>query len=154
MSSTDPSPFTALDGAFAVLSCEPRPLAFDGSAVPGLPARAIALRELRAFLLAPSTSYSKRNAVHAVLVEHAKAEGGAATIALAGVLLPGLRRAAYALVRACPERASDIEADMLAGLLSALARVSPRRACLALYLVNSAFVAASSPRGPRRRSSS
>ena len=121
MTTTEPSAFTALDDAFTALSSGPRPLAFDGRGVPGLPDRAIPFSELRDRLLHPSTPYATRDAVMAVLVTNAKEHGGAATIGLAGVLLPGLRRAAHPLVHACPERAADVEADMLAALLSAVA---------------------------------
>jgi len=142
MITTEPSAFTALDDAFTALSSDPRPLAFDGREVQGLPARAIPFSELRDRLLHPSTPYATRDAVMAVLVTNAKEHGGTATIGLAGVLLPGLRRAAHPLVRACPERAADIEADMLAALLSAVARVSPRRHRLAGHLVGAAITAA------------
>jgi DNA-directed RNA polymerase specialized sigma24 family protein len=142
MSLLSPSPFTALDDAFAALSLGPRPLSFDGCTVVGLPDRAIPLVELRQFLLRPSTPYAVRDAVIRSLVSRAKSDGGAATIALAGMVLPGLRRAAYSLVRACPDRAADVEADMLAGLLSALARVTPSRRRPAGYLVGMAFTAA------------
>src|ERR1700761_5452187 len=98
---SEPSPFTCLDDAFAALSAEPRPHTFDASTVAGLPDRAIPLMELRTRLLHPSTSYATRDAVIARLVVAAHDDGGAATIALAGMLLPGLRRAAYSLVRAC-----------------------------------------------------
>ena len=148
MTITNPSPFTCLEDAFAALSCEPRPLAFDGREVPELPDRAIPLSELRGRLLHPSTSFATRNAVIATLVTRAQDEGGAATIALAGMLLPGLRRAAHPLVRSCPERAADVEADMLAGLLFTIAEVSPRRRRLAGYLVGTAFSAAK--RGVRK----
>jgi hypothetical protein len=142
MTTTQPSAFTALDDAFAALSVEPRSLAFDGREVPGLPDRAIPFTELRGLLLHPSTTYATRDAAMAVLVTNAKERGGAATIGLAGVLLPGLRRAAHPLVRSCPERAADVEADMLVALLSALARVSPRRHRLAGHLVGAAVTAA------------
>jgi hypothetical protein len=139
---TDPSPFTCLEDAFASLSLDPRPLSFDGRTVPGLPDRAIPLFELRARLLRITTPYATRDAVVSALVARAQEEGGAATIALAGMLLPGLRRAAWPLVRACPDRAADVEADMLAGLLAALATVSPGRTRLAGALVGMAFTAA------------
>jgi DNA-directed RNA polymerase specialized sigma24 family protein len=148
MSYTEPSPFTCLEAAFASLSAEPRRQTFDGSTVDGLPDRAIPMPELRERMLHPSTDFAIRNAVIGTLVADAKDEGGAATIALAGMLLPGLRRAAYPLVRACPDRAADVEADMLAGLLAALDAVSPTRPRLAGYLVGMAFTAAK--RGVRK----
>jgi hypothetical protein len=142
MARSEDSPFACLEAAFAALSAEPRALTFDGTSVEGLPDRPIPLSELRGRLLHPATSFATRNAVIGALVAGAQDEGGAATIALAGMLLPGLRRAAYSLVRSCPDRFADVEADLLAGLLAATADVSPARRRLAGYLVGMAFSAA------------
>jgi hypothetical protein len=54
------------------------------------------------------------------LVRRAQHHGGAATVGLAGVLLPGLRRAVSPLTRACPSRADDLEAEALAVLVEAI----------------------------------
>src|SRR5438034_6760015 len=85
------SPFAALEQTFALLSAEPRPLALDGTGVEGLPDRAIPLTELRARLLHPSAPYATRDAALGALISRARSEGGAWTLGLAGVLLPGMR---------------------------------------------------------------
>ncbi len=114
-------PFDSVEISFRLLVTGPRPLSLDGRRVGhGLPARPIPLDELRSRLLHPSTSFAARDAALAVLLARAKAEGGAATVGLVGVLLPGLRHAASPLVRACPGKRADLEAEMLAGLLEAI----------------------------------
>jgi len=60
-----------------------------------------------------------RDAVVDELVARSRAKGGAWTIGVAGVLLPGLRRAVWPLVQSCPGKAADIEAQALAAFLVA-----------------------------------
>lgn len=127
-------PFDTLEATFR-LSCRgPRPWSLDGRAVPGLPDRPIPLDELRAVLLHPSTTYRTRGRALSILVARARAEGGAATVGLAGVLLFGLRRAVAPLCDIRPDRAADIEAEALAGLIEAVAATDPGRARLAARL--------------------
>lgn len=129
------SPFDVLDDAFALLVAEPRPLAIDGTEVGhGLPAREIPLDELKSRLLHPSARYATRDAALNLLLARAQTEGGAWLVGLAGVLLPGLRAAAAPLVRACPEKADDIEAEILAGLVRAVALATPGRQRPAAHL--------------------
>src|SRR6266540_5065368 len=118
-------PFDTLDAAFRLLTSGPQPLSLDGRQIGhGLPARPIPLDELRARLLHPSTTFAARDAAMAVLLERAQREGGAATVGLVGVLLPGLRHAASPMIRAWPRKRADLEAEMLAGLMEAI-RVLP-----------------------------
>ena len=65
--------------------------------------------------------FPARDAVVYELVARSRSQGGAWTVGLAGVLLPGLRRAAWSLAQACPGKAADIEAEMLATLLAEVA---------------------------------
>lgn len=127
-------PFDMLEATFRLGCTGPAPWSIDGRTVPGLPARAIPLDELRAILLHPSTSYRTRGRAMAVLVERARAEGGAATVGLAGVLLFGLRRAVAPLCDIRPDRADDIEAEALVGLIEALAATGADRPRLAARL--------------------
>lgn len=134
--SREPSPFTMLEHAFALLSCHPDPLSVPGAEIgQGVPDRPIPLDELRCRLLHPSCRYPTRDAAIGWLLTRAKAEGGVWTIGLAGMLLPGLRRAATPLKRACPGKAVDVEAEMLAGLLAAIATVAADRPRPATRLV-------------------
>ena len=128
------SPFDTLEKTFDLLVTGPRPLALDGTTISGLPDRMVPLGQLKAMLLHPSMSFAVRDRVVDVLVARAKAEGGAWSVGLAGVLLPGLRRAVWPLVQSCPDKAEDIEAEALAAFLAAVARCQPGRARLAARL--------------------
>jgi DNA-directed RNA polymerase specialized sigma24 family protein len=128
------SPFDTLEKTFDLLVAGPNPLALDGATVAGLPDRAIPLGELKARLLHPSTPFDVRDAVVNELVARSRAQGGAWTVGLAGVLLPGLRRAVWPLVQACPGKAADIEAETLTAFLAAVADCKPGRARLASRL--------------------
>ena len=128
------SPFDTLEKTFDLLVTGPQPLALDGTALAGLPDRTIPLGELKAMLLHPSTPFSVRDAIVNDLVARSQAKGGAWTVGLAGVLLPGLRRAVWPLVQACPGKADEIEAETLAAFLAAVARCEPGRARLASRL--------------------
>ncbi len=128
------SPFDTLEETFRILSAAPHPLALDGTAIAGLPDREIPLRELRAMLLHPSVDYTARDAAIGALVELAQAEGGRWTVGLAGVMLPGLRRAIWPLFEACPEKLDDLEAEALVALLRSLRRCRPGRPRVASWL--------------------
>ncbi len=127
-------PFDTLEETFRLLCAGPKPLALDGRQVPGLPQREIPLDELRAVLLHPSTGHPARQRALSVLVDRARSDGGAATVGLAGMLLPGLRRAVSPLCAVRPDRAADIEAEAIAGLVEALAVTGPERPRLAARL--------------------
>ena len=128
------SPFDTLEKTFDLLVTGPRPLALDATTISGLPDRDIPLGELQAMLLHPSMSFAVRDRTVDALVARAKAEGGAWSVGLAGVLLPGLRRAAWPLVQACPGNVDEIEAETLAAFLAAVAACQPGRARLASRL--------------------
>src|SRR6266508_2749371 len=122
MTDDAPFPFDTLEATFTALTSGPAPLALDGRhAGHGLPARLLPLDELRRLLLDPSLGFAARDAALAVLVDRAKTHGGAATIGLAGMLLPGLRRATASLTLTNPQRIWDLQAEVLAGLLEAIA---------------------------------
>ena len=139
------SPFDTLERTFTLLVTGPNPFALDGRGVPGLPGRPVPLGELKARLLHPSTRFEARDAIVDELVARSQADGGRWTIALAGVLLPGLRRAVWPLVQACPSKADDIEAEALAALLAAVARCQPGRPRLASRLCWLARIGATRP---------
>ncbi|MDA8061060.1 MAG: sigma factor [Actinomycetota bacterium] len=128
------SPFDTLEETFRLLCTGPRPLALDGSAVPGLPDREIPLVELRAMLLHPSVDYPVRDAALGALVAAANTEGGRSSIGLAGVMLPGLRRAIFPLFEARPDKLDDLEAEAIVGLLRSLECCRPGRPRVASWL--------------------
>ncbi|TDC68491.1 hypothetical protein E1200_11570 [Actinomadura sp. GC306] len=77
---------------FDLLTRGPAPLSVDGAALGhGLPARMIALDELRAIMLHPSTRQEARDAAWKDMVTRARSEGPAWVIACVGVALPGLK---------------------------------------------------------------
>lgn len=116
------SPFDTLEASFRVLGSGPGALCLDGRLVGyGLPGRPVALCELRTRLLHPSFPYDSRDGVLNALVARSQHRGGAWTVALAGMLLPGLRRSAGPMLRANPQRRHDLEAELLAGLVEAAA---------------------------------
>ncbi|MHB8246083.1 MAG: hypothetical protein ACYDGN_12165 [Acidimicrobiales bacterium] len=130
------SPFDTLETTFRLLATGLESLSLDGSLVgPPLPAREIPLSELRDLLLNQKTPHRARNRAIGLLLARAQAEHGTATIALAGVLLPGLRKVTYPLTRALFERAADVEAEALTGLLEAAERLEPDTPKLAWKLV-------------------
>jgi hypothetical protein len=128
------SPFDTLERTFVLLTSGPNPLALDGTGLPGLPSRLVPLGELKARLLHPSTRFEVRDAIVDELVARSQSDGGRWTVGLAGVLLPGLRRAVWPLVQACPAKADDIEAEALAAFLTAVASCQPGRPRLASRL--------------------
>ncbi len=128
------SPFDTLEKTFDLLVTGPRPLALDTTPIAGMANRMVPLGELKARLLHPSTPFSVRDAIVGELVARSQAHGGAWTVGLAGVLLPGLRRAVWLLVQAYPGKAADIEAETLAAFVAAVAACQPGRARLASRL--------------------
>ena len=128
-------PFDTLEMAFELLVAGPAPLSVDGRQISGLPERPVPLDELRGRLLHPSISYHTRDVALAVLLRRAKQDGGAWTVGLAGVLLPGLRRAATPLTKALPGKTADLEAEMLAALVETIATLPARADRIAARLV-------------------
>ena len=119
--SAAPEPFDAADAAFRLLCTGPQPLALHASRVAaGLPDRPVPLDELRVLLLHPSTSAAARNAVWAELVRRARAGDPAWTVGLAGIAMPGLRRAVGSLAAAYRGDPADLQAEVLTGFLAAV----------------------------------
>ena len=128
-------PFDTLEQVFRLACTGPAPTSLDGSAVAGLPDRTIPLDELRAILLHPSTPHATRDAALSLLLSRARAEGGAATVGLAGVLLFGLRRAVAGFCELLPAKAADVESETLAGFIEGIAKTEPSRRRLAARLI-------------------
>jgi len=114
-------PFDAADAAFRLLCAGPQPLALHAAEIAaGLPDRPVPLDELRVLLLHPATGAGARNAVWAELVRRARAGGPAWMVGLAGVAMPGLRRAAGSLAAAYRGDSADLQAEVLTGFLAAV----------------------------------
>ena len=86
----------------------------------GLPDRLVPVTELRVLLLHPATGPAARNAVWAELVRRARAGDPAWTVALAGIAMPGLRRAVASLAPAYRGDPADLQSEVLAGFLAAM----------------------------------
>jgi hypothetical protein len=114
-------PFDAADTAFRLLCAGPQPLALHAAKVAaGLPDRPVPLDELRVLLLHPSTSARARNQVWAELIRRARAGDPAWTVGLAGIAMPGLRRAVGSLAAAWRGEAADLQSEVLTGFLAAV----------------------------------
>lgn len=138
-------PTSALDAAqraFDWLCCEPGPLCLDVSGIEDLPGRPVPVGQLRSLLLRPTTPLAARDGVWRLVVLQTRSGSGAAawTVAAAGLAIPGLRRAAGRLALGYGREAADLDAEVLAGFLTALRRVDPdgRRLCQRLIRAGAA----------------
>lgn len=140
-----------IDIAFARLVGGPEPLAIFGGEVAGLPARWIALDELRSMLLHPSTGYATRDAAMALLVVRART-GEDWKVGLLGVLAPGLAAMTGRAAQGYPGDFEDVAAEAVAGLLDAAGRIDVAEGRVASRLLGVAFTRAwSMVRHERRR---
>jgi hypothetical protein len=129
------SPLAIADEVFAVLVCPPAPLALDAAEL-GL--GAVGLGELRDLLRAPETPNEVKNRCWRVLVERAQRHGGVWTIAAVGVALGPLVALSSELANGGELARPDLDAEVLAGFLSALPRANPTRAGLFPALMRAA----------------
>jgi hypothetical protein len=121
-----PEPFDAAETAFRLLCAGPQPLSLHAAKVAaGLPDRPVPVDELRVVLLHPSTSARARNQVWAELVRRARAGDPAWTVALAGIAMPGLRRAVGSLAAAWRGDPADLQSEVLTGFLAAVRALDP-----------------------------
>jgi DNA-directed RNA polymerase specialized sigma24 family protein len=136
-----PKPLDLIDAAFRELIDSNHPLVFDGSAIGAdvLPS-AVRLDELQAILRERTTPYALSEEVWSEVARCAKSGDERWVVALAGLLLPGLRRVAGRVVRdyaGCDP--TDIDSEVIIGLLEALRTVDastgriPARLCWAAY---------------------
>ncbi|MEX5637703.1 hypothetical protein [Parafrankia sp. FMc2] len=116
-------PLTTLRDCFALLVTDPDPLALDGTRVPGLPDRLVALDELRDRLLARSCPQATSDAAWKAVIRRARARRGAWTVGAAGMALPALRAVASRLGEHSDLDPADVQAEVLTGFLTALATV-------------------------------
>jgi hypothetical protein len=121
------------EDAFRLLVCEPSPLVLDGRTIPGLPDRQLPLDELRTLLVAGAPAHVS-DAVWRQLAGRARTDRPGWVVGAVGVALPGLTRMACRLTAGVPGLADDIDAELLAGFLTALrgADLEPPRVWLRL----------------------
>jgi len=114
------TPLAAAQRAFDLLTCPPAPLAFDGRAFPGLPARLLPLDELKTVFIDDATPRRVRDEVWRELVIRARRDGPAWVVAAVGIAMPGLRRVAGLLAKGWRGDSSDRDGELLAGFLARL----------------------------------
>lgn len=145
------SPLDQARATFAWLTRGPGPVTIDGSAVAGLPARALPVDEVRDLLAHPSCTPATGDAIWAYLIRRARAHGDTATVICAGMALPALDRVSHRLTRTprtgrrgCIARAShaavvaEVESAVLSGFLTELAVVDLRTPGIGLRLIAAA----------------
>jgi hypothetical protein len=99
----------------------------------------VTLMALRELLLDEATSYGARDAILGELIERAQVRRGVWFIPPVGLLLPGLRPLEGKL--APPwwiDSVDDVQAELLAGLMAAMAAIEPRTERLASRLLTAA----------------
>ncbi|MFF4257918.1 hypothetical protein ACFY1L_42715 [Streptomyces sp. NPDC001663] len=119
----DPLPLEAAQAWFTMLADGPRPLCLDGRPFAGLPNRPLPLGEVRRWLLLRRCPKRTRDAVWAHLVRCAREQGAAWSLACVGMALPALTGVSRWLTARYPGDAYDMQAEVLAGFLEALATV-------------------------------
>lgn len=137
----DPSPLDTARDAFSVLVAEPFPLTIDGSLFEGFPATLVPLDRVRARLLKPDCPAATRDAVWAHLVARSRQSGGAWTVGCVGMAMPALTALAAESGAAFATERSDIDAEILAGFLTALARVDLQQPWIMSRLRQAAYLA-------------
>lgn len=136
------APLDVAATTFRLLTVGPKPLSLDGRAVGhGLPSRLIGLHELAAILMHPSCGFEAADAAWRLLVARARALGPAWVVGAVGVALPGLRAASWRLARTF---SGDVQAELLAGFVTALTTVDVQRPKVAQRLCSAALVTARS----------
>lgn len=128
-----PTPFVHAEQAFQALAAQPRFLC-TGPMASLLGREAVTLDQLRSALLHPATSFEVRDRVISDLILHARGDRDW-TLALVGLLLPGLRRRVTPWSRAVASSRDDIEAEALSGLIRGIRTIDVSGGRLASRLV-------------------
>ena len=126
MSLASLSPFAVIEEEFHGFGRPPNAWKVPGAAIsPDLPAGPLSPGELRQALLCPSTSYEAQDAAVGWLVHQAQVDGGRWIVVTVGMLLPGLRSRTACLVRWCPARAVEMQAEVVAAVVEAVLSLPP-----------------------------
>ncbi|WP_285796151.1 hypothetical protein [Micromonospora sp. NBRC 107095] len=131
---TTDTALTTAETAFAFLTYEPAPLAFDARPVPGLPDTTIPLDELRTLLKCERYDSDTTDELWRQLAHHAREWGPAWVVGAIGIALPALTHLAAKISRGRARHADDVDSEVLAGFLHALrtADLTPPRLWLRL----------------------
>ncbi|MFI7640577.1 hypothetical protein [Nonomuraea sp. NPDC049400] len=118
-------PLDVAERSFELLMCGPQPLSVDGGQLGhGLPARMIALDDLRAMLLHPSCSRTTRDHVWRHLIGQARTQRGEWMVATVVLAIPMLHRLTAALADRISVDREELEAEVLACYMEAVCRVN------------------------------
>ncbi len=128
-------PLDAAHRAFELLTRPPAPLAFDCRGFDGLPARIVALDELRGLLIARSTPRASADQVWSQLVVRARRDGPAWVVGAVGIALPALRFRAGLLSRGWRGDVADLDSELLLGFLERLKTIDVDAQNIAARLV-------------------
>ena len=131
---TDTSPFATVEREFRRLA-QRADMAVDGDWV-GCD-QSLTLPELRDRLLSPSVDYDARDLALREIAALARQDEHW-MVALAGLLLPGLRRSVRLLTASCPDLAPDVESESLVALIEAVHAMPPDASRVAGRLVRAA----------------
>lgn len=137
MSDSKRSCLDAIDQEFRVLSAPPHSLSVDGEQIsPDLPARSVGLEELRLIVLKRRSGDQVKGAVWSYLVRMARARPDPWVVAAMGMMLPGLKTIAARMNHVYPYEINDLDSEISAAFLTALALVDARHPALhtQLYL--------------------
>lgn len=128
--------FTTLNDAFWLLCRGPAPLTLPGALFTPGRTRPVRLVEAQRLLLARRSGLDldTKDQVLAELVRRAQTSAPEWIVGAAGVLLPGLAAKVNRLARGYPGDREDLEAEVLAGFLTALRTVDPDSGRLAARL--------------------
>lgn len=131
--------FDDLEAKFRYLITGPKPLALHGRTLGhGAPKRPIPLEELRR-LLSDYDNWPLHDAVMRELIRRANAPAGEPwMVAIAWMLLPALRKASGELARGFPGDPADLDAEILAGLITTVRAFGPSSDRIAWHLVDKA----------------
>lgn len=149
------SPLSIAEDAFRALTCDPAPLALPLREIGALAPldqpenpeqrpdgragdQVVALDELRWQLRRPGTPVEFKAAVWDALVRRAQRRGGAWTIGTVGMALPRLVRLADSITQGNPRVRHEVDAEILLGFLTCLARIDPDRGSLFPRLLSAA----------------
>lgn len=121
-----PSPFAQIERAFDELGGGLHPLIVQAQEVGGKqPLHALTLEELRTLLLQPTTTYGTKDRVLGLVVRRAQNGEEPWALALAGLLMPGLRGVRRRLLWLSGSGMTELEAEILVGFAEAVAELDP-----------------------------
>lgn len=117
-------PLNVIRRAFATQLHAPRPLALDGALLgAGLPARVLALSEIKSLLMSPQTPGAAKRALWGAVIARSKAGMSEWSTAALGLAYPGLTAVFRRACKNAPGNWQDIQAELVTEFLVALGEI-------------------------------